>query len=67
MPPFAMNVGSRGKSGSDPDIAKASLLTDFVVKVGGFRGFLSVIRSRATGFDLPALTLSTQLSRYAMH
>ena len=30
-------------------------------------GCSSVIRLRATGFDLPALTLCTQLSRYAMH
>ena len=36
-------------------------------KSAGPNGCPSVIRLRATGFDLPVLTLSTQLSRYAMH
>jgi hypothetical protein len=30
-------------------------------------GYSSVGRLRATGFDLPVLTLSAQLSRYATH
>jgi hypothetical protein len=42
-------------------------MADFVAKVGALDGCPSVIRLRATGFDLPALTRSTQLSLYAMH
>jgi hypothetical protein len=32
-----------------------------------FDGCSPVIRLWAPGFDLPAMTLSTQLPRYAMH
>ena len=40
---------------------------DFVAKVGALCRCPSVIRLRATGFDLPALARSAQLSLYAMH
>jgi hypothetical protein len=48
-------------------VPPSPVLADFVAKVGAFDGGPSVIRLRATGFDLPALMRSTQLSLYAMH
>jgi len=47
-------------SGSIPELPH-------VAKVGGGRWMPVSIRLRATGFDLPALTLVTQLQRYAAH
>jgi hypothetical protein len=55
------------ESGHQPDRSACLLSADFVAKVGAFDGGPSVIRLRATGFDLPALMRSTQLSLYAMH
>jgi hypothetical protein len=41
-------------------------MIDFVAEVGCTDGCAAVIRLRSPGFDLPALTLSTQLRRYAV-
>jgi hypothetical protein len=43
------------------------LMADFVAKVGCGRLMPISIRLGATGFDLPAPTLVTQLQRYAAH
>ena len=48
------------------DIAGCPFRAEFVAKVGCYRDRLA-ISLRTTGFDQPALTLSTQLLRYAMH
>src|ERR1700733_12960136 len=61
-----LHVRSGAHNGVKSDIVTCLLRADFVAEVGCLGWIAVSLRSR-TGFDLPALRLSTQLRHYAVH